>query len=55
MSPADTKPPSGPAPGRTPDPAVTPGEAAAEAASPGTLTDAERAALAAEASRQEDA
>jgi hypothetical protein len=38
-----------------PDSAVTPAEAAAEEASPETLSDAERAALAEEASRQEDA
>ncbi|HEX7758511.1 MAG TPA: hypothetical protein VF459_03360 [Caulobacteraceae bacterium] len=37
------------------DPAVTPAEAAAEEASPGVLTDEERAALAEEAARQEDA
>lgn len=55
MSAADPKPPSGPAPGRTSDRAVTPGEAAAEAAPADALTDEERAALAAEASRQEDA
>jgi hypothetical protein len=36
-------------------PAVTPAEAAAEAALPDALTDEERAALAEEAARQEDA
>lgn len=37
------------------DPAATPAETAAEEASPGVLTDEERAALAEEAARQEDA
>lgn len=37
------------------DPAVTPAEAAAEGAAPEVISDEERAALAEEAARQEDA
>ncbi len=44
-----------PAPTPPPSPAATPAETAAEGAAPETLTDEERAALAEEASRQEDA
>ncbi len=44
-----------PDPPSSTDPAVTAAEAAAEPASPRVLTDEERAALAEEAARQEDA
>jgi len=47
--------PSPKTPSSSPGGAVTPGEAAAEGASAETLSDEERATLAAEASRQEDA
>jgi hypothetical protein len=52
--PPPPKPATPPAP-KPPGAAATPGEAAAEGASAETITDDERAALAAEASRQEDA